>query len=142
MKHDLARQMKKLKNRIENTDISMESRSVKEWAGADVLIKRRMDTDTKKWLGGQPLVASFQNTKATRRAVITEHSKELSWLFHQLKDLFSDQIDYVSKYDFYGLLAQSAIDSLANNEGPQDPKGLLLEVLNAAKGFCDDEAPQ
>ncbi len=62
-------------------------------------------------------------------------SKELSWLFYQLKNLFSEKIDYVSKYDFYGLLGQSAIDYLTNNEELQDAKGLLLTVLNTAKGF-------
>lgn len=139
MKSDLMTRIANLKQRIETTDISMQARTVKEWGGADVIIKRELDADTEKWLGDQPYVISLQQTAPRRRAVITEYSKELSWLFFQLKDIFSEQIDYVSKYDFYGLLAQAAIDYLANNEGSQDAKDLLLEVLNAAKGFCDYE---
>ena len=98
-----------------------------------------MDASTEKWLSEQPYVISFQKTKPSRRAVITKYSKELSWLFYQLKDLFSGKIDYISKYDFYGSLAQSAIDYLSTNEDPQDAKGLLIEVLNTAKGYCNDE---
>jgi len=139
LKRDLLTQIEDLKIRIKTTDISKESRNVKEWGGADVIIKRTLDTDTEKWLGDQPLVISFQSIEPRRKAVITKYSNELSWLFNQLKNLFSEKIDYISKYDFYGLLAQSAIDYLTKNEEVQDAKGLLLAVLNTAKGFCNDE---
>jgi hypothetical protein len=118
----------------------MEARTVKEWGGADVIIEARLDENTKRWLGDQPYVISPQNTDPRRRAVITEYSKELSWLFYQLRDIFHGKLDYVSKYDFYSVLAQSAIDYLKNNEDLKDAKGLLIEVLNTAKGFCDDES--
>lgn len=140
MKRNLLAQIEDLKQRIETTNISMEARTVNEWGGADVIIKKISDADTEKWLGDQPLVISFQSTEPRRRAVITKYSKELSWLFYQLKTIFSEKIDYVSKYDFYGLLAQSAINYLTNNEETQDAKGLLLTVLNTAKGFCEDES--
>jgi hypothetical protein len=139
MNRELLAQIKSLEHKIQTTNISMEARTVNEWGGADVIIKKILDADTEKWLGDQPLVISFQSTEPRRRAVITKYSMELSWLFYQLKDLFSEKIDYVSKYDFYGLLAQSAINYLTNNEETQDAKGLLLTVLNTAKGFCKDE---
>ena len=139
MKRDLLTQVEDLKQRIETIDISIEARNVNEWGGADVIIKSRLDADTQKWLGAQPLVISFQSNEPRRRAVITNYSKELSWLFYELRNLFSEKLDYVSKYDFYGLLAQSAIDYLANNEETQDAKGLLLTVLNTSRGFCKDE---
>lgn len=129
-----------LKHHIESVDISMEAKTTEEWGGADVIIKSILDESIKEWLGEQPIVISFQSTEPRRRAVITKYSKELSWLFYELRNLFSEKIDYISKYDFYGLLAQTAIDYLENNEEAQDAKGLLLEVLNAAKGFCDDES--
>lgn len=140
MNSDLLTQIEHLEHRIEYTDIAIEARSVKEWGGADVIIKAELDVSTEKWLGDEPLVVSFQSTEPRRRAVITKHSKELSWLFYQLKDIFSEKIDYASKYDFYGLLAQSAIDYLMNNEETRDPKGLLLTVLNTSKGFCENES--
>jgi hypothetical protein len=128
-----------LKRLIESTDTPLDVRAVKEWGGADVIIKSRLDAHTEKWLRDQPLVIGLQNTVPKRRAVITKYSKELSWLFYQLRDLFSEQIDDVSKYDFYGLLAQSAIDYLVDNEESQDAKDLLRVVLNTAKGFCVNE---
>ena len=139
MNHELMAQIEALKRRIEITDFSLEVEDVKEWGGEDVIIKSYLDKDTEKWLEGQPLVISFQSTEPRRKAVITKYSKELSWLFYQLRDLFSEKIDNISKYDFYGLLAQSAIDYLVNNEETQDAKGLLLTVLNTSKGFCADE---
>jgi hypothetical protein len=132
MKQDLLRLVKDIERRIKNVDFSTEARSVEEWEGADVVIKSISDADTEKWLGDQPQVISFQSTEPRRRAVVTKYSKELSWLFYELKKVFSGKIDYVSKYDLYGLLAQSAIDYLANSEEPQ---GLLLEVLKESKSF-------
>lgn len=140
MNKNLLKQIDDLKRRIEAIDISVEARATKEWGGADVIIKAKLDAATEKWLDDQPYVISYQKTESRRRAVITEYSKELSWLFLQLKEIFSEKIDYVSEYDFYGLLAQSAIDYLTNNEDLKDAKCLLIEVLNTAKGFFDDES--
>jgi len=128
-----------LKRYIESVDISMEAKNVKEWGGADVIIRSRLDESIKEWLGDQPIVISFQSTEPRRRAVITKYSRELSWLLYELRNLFSEKIDYILKYDFYGLLAQTAIDYLEISE-PQDAKGLLLAVLNVAEGFCNDES--
>ncbi len=139
MKDSLLKQIEDLKQRIMTSDISVEASTVKEWGGADVIIKARLDKDTQNWLENQPLIISLQSTEPRRRAVITNYAKELSWLFYQLRDIFSERIDYVSKYDFYGLLAQSAIDHIATNNESQDAKHLLLSVLNTAKGFCEDE---
>ncbi len=139
MKNDFNLQIEELEEYIKNTNISTEARHIKKWAGADVVIKKILDSNTERWLIDHPEVISFQKTDPRRRAVITENYKELSWLFYQLRDLCPEKIDYVSKYDFYGLLAQSAIDYLSNNEREQNSKELLLNVLNAAKGFCDDE---
>ncbi|BBO16659.1 conserved hypothetical protein [Candidatus Brocadia pituitae] len=141
MKDSLLTQIEKLEQKIKTTDISAEARTVKEWGGADVIIKERLDRDVKNWLGNQPLVISLQNTEPRRRAVITNCAKELSWLFYQLKGIFFERIDYISKYDFYGLLAQSAIDHITKSKETQDAKPLLLAVLNTAKGFCEDEPP-
>lgn len=140
MSENLMKRIDDLQRQIEAVDISVEARAVKEWGGADVIIKAKLDENTKKWLGDQPYVISLQNTEPRWRAVITEYSKELSWLFYQLKSIFHGKIDYISKYDFYGLLAQSAIDYLSKNEDFKDAKDLLISVLNTAKGFCDDES--
>ena len=140
MDDNLLIKIEDLKCLIESVDISKEAKNVKEWGGADVIIKSRLDESSKEWLEDQPIVISFQSTEPRRRAVITKYSKELSWLFYQLKFLFSEKIDYVSKYDFYGLLAQTAIEYLKISEEPRNSKGLLLAVLNQAKEFQNDES--
>lgn len=70
--------------------------------GADVIISDVMTEELRAWLGDQPLVISFQTLPAMRRVVITRYARELSWLFHELGKLMTDQLDFVSKYDFFG----------------------------------------
>ena len=127
--------LEKLENLIQTTGIPKTAKSAREWGGADVVIKKELDENTKRWLEDQHIVISSQNTEPKRRAVITEYSNELSWLFYELKEIFSGKFDYISKYDFYGALAQSAIDYLENNKENKDAKALLLAVLNTSKQF-------
>ena len=130
--------LERLEHRIQTRGIPKRAKKVGEWGGADVVIKKELDEDTKNWLGDDVIVISSQNTEPRRRAVITEYSRELSWLFHRLKRIFSGRIDYISKYDFYGTLAQSAIDYLENNKENKDAKALLLAVLNTSKQFVQN----
>jgi len=140
MSHNNPTELEIFQHHIKSDGVPDEALETEEWGGADVVIKERLDADTEKWLGEEPFVIGFQSTQPRRRAVITKHSKELSWLFLQLRDIFSERIDYITKYDFFGLLAQSAIDYLAVDEESQNASGLLLAVLDTAKGFSDDEA--
>jgi hypothetical protein len=139
MKSILQKQIEELKRQIENDNFSVENENIDDWGGADVIITRKMNDDFKAWLGDQPIVISSQKNMPRRRLVVTEYSKELTYLFYQLQKIFSEKIDYISKYDFYGSLAQSAIDYLKENENPQNPKELLIEVLNTAKRFYEEE---
>lgn len=136
MSKNILSNLEELQQEILATDISPKAINTKEWSGADVIIKDHVNTGIQKWLDAQPTVISFQNTTPRRRAVITNYSKELSWLFNKLKVIFSDKIDYVSKYDFYGMLAQSAIDYVIDNKDSKSVNDLLIAVLNKAKGFC------
>lgn len=135
MNRDILIKIEDLQRRIEVTDISRIAKRVKEWGGADVIITNRLGANTERWLNDQPLVLGSQSTAPRRRAVITQYSKELSWLFIQLRKIFSYELDYVSKYDFYGSLAQSAIDYLEIDEEETDARSLLLAVLNSSKDF-------
>lgn len=121
----------RLKKKIENEDYNL--KSVREWGGADVIIRNKLTPDVESWVGNEPFVISFQNNEPRRRAVITTYSKELSWLFYQLRDIFSVEIDYISKYDFYGMLAQSAMDFIEENNS-FECKELLLKVLKTVYG--------
>ena len=103
------------------------------WGGADVIINTRMLKKHKEWIGDQPLVISFQSSKPRRRVVVTKYALELTWLFIQLRELYYNRIDSVSKYDFYGELAQKAIDILNETENTCSMEELLFEVLRTSK---------
>lgn len=133
MEQKIKPELNKLKQTVLTEDITKKAIKTREWGGADVVIRKELDEETKRWLGESAIVIGLQHSDPRRRAVITEYSKELSWLFYQLKDVFSHEIDYVSKYDFYGLLAQAAINYLDENEESKNKESLLLSVLNAAK---------
>jgi len=137
MEQNIWTELERVEERLQTEDISRKASTTREWRGADVIISKGLDNNFQKWLTGQPLVISSQDTEPRRRAVITEYSKELSWLFYKLREIFSDRIDYTSKFDFYGSLAQSAIDYLGKNKETRDVKALLLTVLSTSKGFLE-----
>jgi hypothetical protein len=138
MRQEIPKKLDELQQRIESGDFVSEARSVKQWGGADVIISRRLTDSIKEWRGDQPVVISFQEIEPRRRVVITEYSKELSWLFYELKAIFAGEIDHVSKYDFYGLLAQSALDYLDAHKGNVNCDQLLTAVLDMAKSLCEE----
>jgi len=129
MNKDINTMLVDLKNKINNGEYKTESRGVREWGGADVIISSTLSKIIKEWLGDQNVVISLQKTTPKKRAVITEHSKELSWLFYELKNIFRSRIDYISKFDFYGFLAQSSLDYLENSSIDQNCEDLLLTVI-------------
>jgi hypothetical protein len=135
MNKELIKELDALKRNIESGNIEKKASSVKEWEGADVRISSQLNDSIKEWLDDEPLVISLQETEPKRRAVITEFSKELSWLFYQLSDIFANELDYISKYDFFGMLAQVSIDYLKKNQENPKCNQLLYNVLDKARSF-------
>ena len=127
--------LNELEERVRTRDIAKEAKGTEEWGGADVVIAAEMNESIKDWIGSQPLVIGFQKTAPRRRLVLTRHSRELSWLFFELKAIFYDKLDYITKYDFYGLLAQAALDHLEKSGEKAAMREMLLEVIETAKGF-------
>ena len=144
---DLIDELNQLREKIINEDIKEIAMADEEiqyivdnaqrwghyWGGADVLINTRLLKKHKEWLGDQPLVLSFQSTLPMRRVVITKYAVELTWLFIQLRKLYYERIDSVSKYDFYGELAQKAIDVINETDTKCSVEELLFEVLRTSK---------
>jgi hypothetical protein len=137
MEKNILTKLNNLEKAIKTEDITQKASDTKEWGGADVIISKTMNKQIQEWLESGSIVISFQDTAPKRRAVITEYSKELSWLFEQLKNIFTGEIDFISKYDFYGSLAQSAIDYLEASKGNIKMEDLLLSVINALRRFLD-----
>ena len=144
---DLIDELNQLREKIINEDIKEIAMADEEiqyivenaqrwghyWGGADVLINTRLLKKHKEWLGDQPLVLSFQSTLPMRRVVITKYAVELTWLFIQLRKLYCERIDSASKYDFYGELAQKAIDVVNETDNKCSVEELLFEVLRTSK---------
>lgn len=138
MRSELSEKIVNLKLDVASENYSLDG--ISEWGGADVMIRSQMDSNAEEWTQDQPMVVSLQSSEPRRRVVVTEHSIQLSWLFNQLRDAFEDKVDYVSKYDFYGSLAQAAIDYIAQRKDKPDVKELLYAVLDAAERFAEDES--
>lgn len=125
-----------LEEKIKSGDFRGDSKDVREWGGADVIISKNMNDDIENWLGDRVFDNVHDYSAYQKRALITECSKELSWLFYQMRDISECLVDYISKYSFYGFLAQTAIDFIENNESIEC-RGLLLNVLDAVRGRWD-----
>ena len=119
--------LEKLTEKIINADVDI-SKVKHPWGGADVIIAPSITKELKEWLEDQPIVISNQKTIPKRRLVITEYWKELSWLFDQAKVILADQIEYITKYDFYGGMADASIRFIENHE-EYEAEELLLAAL-------------
>ncbi|MGE5681188.1 MAG: hypothetical protein ACM34K_09960 [Bacillota bacterium] len=110
-----------------------EAVKVSEFGGADVIITQKITEEEKSWLGESNIILSLQADAPGRRVVETIYSKELSWLFYELRDAFNGVIDFASKYEFYGGLAQSASDHLKQNGDDSKCQDLLKAVINGVR---------
>lgn len=131
----IIKELDKIEFKIKNNKYSSESNQIRPFGGADVIISKSLTPENERWVNDQSFVISPQKTEPRKRLVITPYEKELSWLFYQLRDIFHGQIDCVTKYDFYGLLAQNALDFIEENNNEYDCNSLLLSVLNESKAF-------
>ena len=138
MNKELIEKLDALELKIESGNMVREANSIIEWAGADVIISSQLNDSIKEWFGDQFMVITLQKTEPRRRAVITEFSKELSWLFYQLKDIFAGELNYISKPVFYGMLAQTSIDYLEKNQEDIKCDQLLFSVLDKARSFSNE----
>lgn len=130
--------LSELRQIISASDIQQLSNMAVEWGGADVIISAIRDERIDRFLSSQPIVISPQKSLPMRRAVVTRHAKPLSWLFFELRDLFRGRLNHISKFDFYGALAQAALDYLAEHPEPDTCQDFLLAVVDAADWFCDE----
>ena len=120
-----------LRNQITSSNYKQKVNPNEMWGGADVLIRKEMNAELSQWQDNENIVISFQNFTPHRQVVVTEYAAELTWLFYQLGQIFSDQIDFSSKYDFYGFLAYSSRKYIQQNPSNGSCEQLLLSVLSA-----------
>ena len=133
---DISRVLEELTSAIIQNRIDI-TRVKRPWGGADVIIAPSVTEELKEWLGDQPVVISEQKTMPKRQVVITDYWKELSWLFDQVKVILADHIGYITKYDFYGRMADAANRFIENHE-EYEAEDLLLAALWEVKRYYHD----
>ncbi len=74
--------------------------------------------------------------------VVTPHVRELSWLFQELGSAFSGAIDHVTKFEFYGRMAEAANRYSGSTQVVlQTLQGLLTSVLAEATELAAEFQP-
>lgn len=96
-----------------------ELRARRDWGGADVVIAP-ISIEASGGFYPEP------------RTVVTQFSREVSWLFEKLRDAFSDLLDGTSKIEFYGRLANAAKSYQQQVNGGENAKDILKAVLYEA----------
>ena len=104
------------------------------------LLKEKLDQKlilkaSREW-GGANVVVSAVPLYSSYREIITPYSLEVSWLFEQLRDVFSRLIDSESKFEFYGRLEVSVNRSIA--AGQCEVRDVALGLLEAAATMLDE----
>jgi hypothetical protein len=129
--------LEELREKVNRGKVNAEG--VREWGGADVVIASRRTPQLTRWQNDSGIVISLQSSVPRKRLVVTPYARELSWLFYQLRDIFASRIDSLSKYDFYGALAQAALDEIEKNPVAESCTGLLNAVIDRAFGMLGEE---
>ena len=110
--------LNELRESIKNNKVTKLSKSTPFFGGADISIVSKIPNLNDDFYG-------------STKFVITKYAKELSWLIYQLKDVFTDELDYLNKYPFYGRLAERANKSIELNG--EDLNIMLTDVLDEAE---------
>jgi|GEM_PF-364118 len=67
--------------------------------------------------------------------VVSTYAGEISWVVFRMKEVFSDEIDYLNKHSFYPEMGRAALAAVSS--GASRPE-ILLAVVSAAKDFWSD----
>lgn len=129
--------LEELREKVNRGKVNAEG--VREWGGADVVIASRRTPQLTRWQNDSGVVIGLQSSVPRKRLVVTPYARELSWLFYQLRDIFAGRIDSLSKYDFYGALAQAALDEIEKNPVAESCTRLLNAVIDRAFGMLGEE---
>jgi hypothetical protein len=93
----------------------IEKNQIEEWGGAGVIIS----SDINREGGAGDLV------------VYTKHAKIITWLMFRLRDIASESINYLNKYELYGKIAENIQKYIQKNgETEESLKGLLTYLLD------------
>jgi hypothetical protein len=137
---DFKESLDTIRSRLEQRqDYTPDSSDQLYFGGADVIIDDELRPHHEHFLANQPVVFDSSGYRARRRVVITKNARPLSALFYQFRDSDFVEIDSLTKYAFYGILAQAALDYIDRHGDPDDPFPLLEGVFDAGASFLREE---
>jgi gamma-glutamylcyclotransferase (GGCT)/AIG2-like uncharacterized protein YtfP len=107
---------------------------------------KKLCTNIRPWGGADVIISDAPVPGTPKTVVVTQCWRELSWLFEMLKEYFCWHIDYLNKFEFYGLLADAAAGYITeageagalHDHGSRYEKGLLNRVIDRALCLLDD----
>ena len=128
----IIKSLKNIEEKINDQNFKIDITDICNFSGADVIISSKMNSRLKEFINDTPFIVNLDSqdfVEEKHRVIITKYSKELSWLFFKLRDIFKDKIDFSNKFQFYGILAEAAKNKLQKNPNCS-LNDLLRSVLN------------
>ena len=91
--------------------------------------------------GGAGLIVTDDPKRSDNSAIVVYHrdAQSLSWLVFQLKEIFSDSLDYMVKYHFYETIGGIYNECLRHEMSVHET--MIYMVGWAEKWISDDEYP-
>jgi hypothetical protein len=117
-----------LEELVENHKWSLDAVALEQW--------RR-----EPWAGARVVICCSLPPQPDDRYtfIVTPFAGELSWLFDYLKEIFSSRLDFANKYEFYGRLAQAAIQYTESRQScVANPADLCFAVIREARKMLEE----
>lgn len=97
----------------------------------------KIDTSSQleEWGGAGVIISSDRSREGYEGDLIvhTKHSKTITWLMCRLRDIASESVNYLNKYEFYGKIAECAKKDIEKNGDTKESlKSLLIHQLDEA----------
>lgn len=97
----------------------------------EAIEKTKFQPDGKNFAGANLIVSNNPVRKRYDHDefVLTPHAEEVSWVIFELKTVFADEIDYLTKLGFYPALGRAANRAIqAGSELPAIQKAIVDEA--------------
>jgi hypothetical protein len=93
----------------------------------------KIDNEMKEWRGADVIITSNYSEEISSKYIVvrTVNAKQVTWLMIQLRELCTNYINYLNKYEFYGTIAENAI-AFIEKHGDKDSnsKVMIIHLLN------------
>lgn len=100
------------------------------WGGADVVVKFKRTDELTAWESDNHLIFDADGLhQSSKVLVISKYARHISAMFHAMKEIFDEYIDFANKYTFFGRLGKRAKAYVVEN----DDLDVLLEIIDEAK---------